>query len=169
MCEALCKDGMECMFSHDYIRFQYIPRSTFYPYLFAIGLYFVFLAVPLAGSVFGTWLAVSLNVFKTQTNLAYSSLMIQHWKNFLKLHITNDGDLEVFAIGLQYVPTKWTRDPLWEAGYDPASIHEDVMPSWSLNRPSKWIPVKQECDLKVVDYVKIPKRRIQSQMKDASI
>jgi hypothetical protein len=168
MCETLCKDGMECMFSHDYIRFQYIPRSTFYPYLFAIGLYFVFLAVPLAGSVFGTWLAVSLNVFKTQTNLAYSSLMIQHWKNFLKLHITKDGDLELFAIGLQYVPTKWTRDPLWEAAYHSTKVQEDVMPSFSLNKPSKWIPAKQECDLKVVDYLKIPKRRIQLKMEDES-
>lgn len=71
-----------------------------------------------------------------------------------------DGDLEVFAIGLQSVPTKWTRDPFWEGEYDTLKMQTDVMPSWSLNRPSKWIPVKEECNLKVVDYVKIPKRRI---------
>lgn len=50
MCESLCKDGMECTLSHDIIRFRYIPRSTFYPYIMAVGLYFIFLAVPCAGT-----------------------------------------------------------------------------------------------------------------------
>ena len=110
MCSHLCADGVECLLSHDPMRFQTIRRGVFVPYLAAVTLYYIFMAVPIAGSIFGTWLAVSLNIFKSQCDLAFSSLQIQHYKNFVKLHIKDDGELEIFAIGLRKVPTKWVKD-----------------------------------------------------------
>ena len=158
MCSHLCADGMECLMSHDPIRFQTIKRGTFVPYLVGITLYYVFIAVPMAGNIFGTWLAVSLNIFKCQCDLAFSSLQIQHYKNFLKLHIKEDGELEVFAIGLQKVPTAWVKDP----AYEEMESKFDGRPSWSWKYPSKWIPAKRSKyhTPQIVDYVCIPKRRI---------
>jgi len=161
MCHDLCADGMECLLSHDPMRFQSLGRWIFFPYLAGIALYYTFIAVPLAGSLFGTWLAVSLNVFKCQCDLAFSSLQIQHYKNFVKLHIKEDGELEIFAIGLQKVPTKWVKDPAWEGNY-PNRKRSTIRPSWSLQRPSKWIPMKDSNrhEPQIIDYCCIPKRRM---------
>eukprot|EP00957_Ditylum_brightwellii_P089422 6808821-Ditylum_brightwellii.AAC.1 len=82
-------------------------------YLSVINLYFITFAIPFARSLFGTWLALSLNVFKAQNDGGFSSLRLEHWKNFLKLHIKNNGDLEIYSIGLHCVPWHWVNNPLW--------------------------------------------------------
>ena len=160
MCSHLCADGVECLWSHDPMRFQTISRGIFVPYVAGVTLYFIFVAVPMAGSIFGTWLAVSLNIFKSQCDLAFSSLQIQHYKNFVKLHIKENGELEVFAIGLKKVPIKWVKDPNFVDRH--ARRRKTFDPSWSLNHPSKWIPKNpaKNQDPRIIDYVCIPKRRI---------
>jgi len=69
-------------------------------YFGSLALYYFVLAIPIAGFVFGGWLCITLNYFKAQHNEGFSSLRIQHWKNLLKCHVRSDGDLEIFAIGL---------------------------------------------------------------------
>lgn len=66
MCEVLCSPDAECTFSNDFLKYQQIDRGTILRYLAAISLYFVIFAVPVAGNVFGTWLAITLNYFNSQ-------------------------------------------------------------------------------------------------------
>jgi Calcineurin-like phosphoesterase len=66
----------------------------------------------LGSFIMGLYLLVSLNYFGRHGNEAFSSLGIQDWKNFLRLHINKDGDLTIYPIGIRTVPRKWrkTRD-----------------------------------------------------------
>jgi hypothetical protein len=64
---------------------------------------------------------------------------MEHWKNFLRLHIDNKGDLEVFAIGLNRVPKKWRKDPSWD-GDEHGVAAKLKTPSWMWESPSKWVP-----------------------------
>ena len=159
MCEILCAGGAECMISSDPTKFLLIDRMTLTVYLMGAFLYFAVMAVPIAGYVFGTWLALMLNVFKTQYNEGFSSLRIPHWKNFLKIHIDDNGELEVYAIGLHRVPQRWMRDPEWCG--EKSSLAGT--PSWSVDKPSKWIPTHGESKKftpQVIDYVRIQKRSV---------
>mmetsp|Transcript_9815 Transcript_9815/g.10864 ORF Transcript_9815/g.10864 Transcript_9815/m.10864 type:complete len:1205 (-) Transcript_9815:65-3679(-) len=161
ICGTLCDNGMECLVTHDKYRFLIIERVAYLKYIVAISLYFVCVAIPFAGGIFGGWLTITSNVFKSQSDLAFSALMVEHWKNFLKLHIKDNGDLEVFAIGLQKVPTNWTKDSKWDGRRTKRQKNNDS-PTWSWNRPSKWVPVKnsKSCNPRIVDYTCIRKRRI---------
>ena len=58
--------------------------------------------------IMGLYLHLSLNVFKRHGNEAFSALRIQDWKNFLKLHITREGDLVIYPVGVEKVPRRWT-------------------------------------------------------------
>ena len=63
-----------------------------------------------AGSMLmGLYLYVSLNVFGRHRNEAFSSLKIEDWKNFLRIHIDSEGALTIFPIGISRVPRRWTR------------------------------------------------------------
>ena len=147
-----------------------IERILLTLYLASVGLYFVILAIPFAGSIFGTWLALSLNLFGGQYNGGFSSLRIQHWKNFLRLHIKENGDLEVFSIGLDRVPKKWKKDERWSGNdYEmkarkKSRQNDDDVPSWKWKRPSKWVPDRKALKQtpRIVDYTCIPKRPKQS-------
>ncbi len=66
----------------------------------------------LGGFVFGSlimggYLLLSLNVFGRHGNEAFSSLGIQDFKNFVRLHINENGDLTIYPIGIRRVPRKW--------------------------------------------------------------
>jgi hypothetical protein len=66
----------------------------------------------IGGSVLmGLYLLVSLNVFRRHSNEAFSSLRIQGYKNFLRLHITEDGRLTIYPIGITQVPSRWVPAP----------------------------------------------------------
>ena len=57
--------------------------------------------------IMGLYLLISLNVFGRHGNEAFSSLGIADWKNFVRLHINNNGDLTIYPIGIRTVPRKW--------------------------------------------------------------
>ena len=86
MCTVLCLGVLEseCIYSNDFSRYQLLDRVTILKYLGAISLYFVIFAVPVAGNVFGTWLALTLNWLNCQYDEGFSSLRMEHWKNFLR-------------------------------------------------------------------------------------
>ena len=120
-----------------------MDRFDLYTYFVSLAAYFFGLTIPIAGLVFGTWLTITLIVFKAQHNEGFSSLRIQHWKNVLKCHVTPDGDLEVserlseeaprklfantkkfatrviqiFALGLDRSPKLWLKDKDWDFIY----------------------------------------------------
>ena len=148
----LCSNETECLIEHDISKYLSIPRIVFAPYFGSISLFFLFLSVPIAGFVFGTWLALNLNMLKTHNDIGFSSLQLQHYKNFVKLHICEkSGDLEVFAIGLNKVPSRWMKDSQWDGD----KLTRLKIPSWKWARPSKWVPVKDSNSVyspQVIDY-----------------
>lgn len=140
MCDVLCSTSRsDCTYTHDHFKYQQLDRVTIIKYLLSIFVYFVIFAVPVAGNVFGCWLAISLNFLNCQYDAGFSSLRMEHWKNFLRLHIDNKGDLEVFAIGLNRVPKKWRKDPSWD-GDEHGVAAKFKTPSWMWESPSKWVP-----------------------------
>jgi hypothetical protein len=55
-------------------------------------------------TLWGVYLFGALNLFGAQANEAFSALRIQDYKHFLRLHITREGLLEIFPIGIPRVP-----------------------------------------------------------------
>lgn len=59
------------------------------------------------GLIMGIYLLLSLNFFGRHGNEAFSSLGLEDWKNFLRLHIDDQGHLTIYPIGIRRVPRKW--------------------------------------------------------------
>jgi hypothetical protein len=57
--------------------------------------------------IMGLYLLVSLNLFGRHGNEAFSSLGIEDWKNFVRLHINENGDLTIYPVGIKRVPRSW--------------------------------------------------------------
>lgn len=89
--------------------FETLSRMEQWTYYVSVLPYFWVLATPVVGAVFGLYLYVALNVFECHYNEAFSALRISSYKNFLRLHIQPNGDLEVFAFGIDKMPRKWCR------------------------------------------------------------
>jgi hypothetical protein len=80
----------------------------------------------IVGSVLmGIYLLISLNVFGRHYNEAFSSLQIADWKNFLRLHFTANGDLEIYPCGIRRVSRRW---PPKTDGSEPAPRVELIEP-----------------------------------------
>ena len=71
-----------------------------------------FVLVPLIGGVLSTALFVGMNRWinrqiKANDTLAFSSAHLTRYKHFLRMRIDADGDLTVFAVGLDPVGEGW--------------------------------------------------------------
>lgn len=73
--------------------------------------------------VMGLYLLVSLNVFGRHSNEAFSSLKIEDFKHFIRLHIDGGGRLRIFPVGLTRVPRAWK--PVPGAGPEDAQLEPD--------------------------------------------
>lgn len=72
--------------------------------------FLVFVGGFLLGSlIMGAYLLLSLNVFGRHGNEAFSSLGVEDWKNFVRLHINEQGDLTIYPVGIRRVPRKWKQ------------------------------------------------------------
>ena len=100
--------------------FESLGRMELWAYYASVFPYFWVLATPVVSFVFGTYLYLSLNIFGCHYNEAFSSLRIASYKNFLRLHFRKDGQLEVFALGVDKMPHRWVR-------YDQKSLHCQVV------------------------------------------
>ena len=82
------------------------PGTRYYYFLIS-GLFFS--GGWLFGSlIFGAYLLISLNIFNQHPYAAFSSLAIEDYKSFLKLHIAADK-LTGYTIGIRKVPTTFSR------------------------------------------------------------
>ena len=57
--------------------------------------------------IMGLYLYISLNVFGYHGTEAFSSLKIENWKNFLRIHIDKDGNLTIYPIGIEKIVQRW--------------------------------------------------------------
>ncbi|HEY0003781.1 MAG TPA: metallophosphoesterase [Pyrinomonadaceae bacterium] len=85
------------------------------------------LMIMVGGFVFGSlimgiYLLFSLNFMGRHGNEAFSSISVEDWKNFLRLHIDETGKLTIYPIGLERVPRKWKQR---EQGSGPELIPDD--------------------------------------------
>ncbi|WP_281321952.1 metallophosphoesterase [Flavobacterium aestivum] len=69
-----------------------------------------FASALLNGFLMGIYLFISGYFFSIHINEASSSFSYQHYKNFLRMHIDNNGDLTIYPVGIKRVVTKWTQN-----------------------------------------------------------
>ncbi|MEO8146683.1 MAG: metallophosphoesterase [Bacteroidia bacterium] len=58
--------------------------------------------------IFGVYLWFSIYVLKVHLDEAFSSLAYQHYKNFLRIHITKD-QVTIYPVGIDKVTTDWKQ------------------------------------------------------------
>jgi hypothetical protein len=63
--------------------------------------------------IFGIYLWFSVYVLKVHLDEGFSSLKYQHYKNFLRIHITKD-QVTIYPVGVDRVTTKWKQSGEWE-------------------------------------------------------
>lgn len=96
-------------------------------------------------------------------NEAFSSLRIQDWKNFVRLHISPSGDLEIYVIGIDRTPRRWKRDDEW-SGARGHRFLDPGKPSYAWSRPSKWVPDDDRASQpRIIDSFVIKARRPRSE------
>ncbi len=92
----------------------------------------VMLAAMVAGAIvgptlMGLYLLISVNLFGRHGNEAFSALRIQDYKNFLRIHIDEQG-LTIYPIGLRRVPRKWRVEAISMPGEPLIVPEEDLEP-----------------------------------------
>lgn len=65
--------------------------------------YYWVVATPAVGFLFGFYLYIAVNFFHCHYDEAFSSLRIPHYKGFSRLHLTQTGDLVVYALAMDKV------------------------------------------------------------------
>ncbi|KAG9397865.1 hypothetical protein AC1031_016519 [Aphanomyces cochlioides] len=124
--------------------FDSLSRSEVWIYYMSVFLYFWVAATPICGVIFGMYLCMAVNVFKSHYNEAFSALRVASYKNFLRLHIKPNGDLEIFALGIDKMPTKWIRDPAWSGATEARKLSPQPSYTWAV--PSYWKPKMSKVD-----------------------
>lgn len=94
--------------------------------------WWLILAIAIAGgalsaTLHGLYLLISLNVFGVHWNEAFSSLRIEDYKNFLRLHIAPDGALTIYPVGLKHVPAEPRTGPLTNPSLSPRLIEKPII------------------------------------------
>jgi hypothetical protein len=83
-----------------------LPGQSFTRFLVSGAL--VFATGWIVGSVvMGLYLLISLDVFGRHGEQAFAALRIQDFKNFLRLHIAQDGSLTIYPVKIERVPRRW--------------------------------------------------------------
>jgi 3',5'-cyclic AMP phosphodiesterase CpdA len=113
VCPELTANGLNCTAGWAHLAGKFLLSSGF-----------TFLGGFLVGPfVMGLYLWLSVNFFGAHSNEAFISLALPDWKNFLRLHINEDGHLRVYPVGVERVPRKWKES---HAGpYAPAFDPDD--------------------------------------------
>src|SRR5437867_8080798 len=82
----------------------------------------LFVGGSLTGScLMGLYLYISLRFFRRHSNEAFSALHIPDYKNFLRLHIDQQGGLTIYPIGVEKVPRRWEQPTSYSPG-DPMRV-----------------------------------------------
>ena len=108
----------------------------------AIGAAAIFLGGFVVGpTIMGLYLFVSLNLFGRHHNEAFSAIMVEDYKNFLRFKIEANGDLVIYPVGVKKVFKKW-RDGDKKKGERkimPETIEEDNKPIMIEEQPIRFV------------------------------
>uniref|UniRef100_A0A7S0RR47 Uncharacterized protein n=1 Tax=Chlamydomonas leiostraca TaxID=1034604 RepID=A0A7S0RR47_9CHLO len=104
--------------------------------------YYWLLATPAVGAVFGLYLYVGVVWGAVFYDEAFSSLRIPHHKALTRLHITRNGELEVYTVGVDRVPGRWVEEAGWRG---PLGGGNRALPAHAAAVPSRWRPAPGEC------------------------
>jgi len=63
-----------------------------------------------ASLTMGAYLAFCCGVFSAHTNEAFSAMALTRYKNFLRIHISGDGVLTAYPIGIDRANNRWRVD-----------------------------------------------------------
>lgn len=75
---------------------------------FLTGMLIIFVMGWIVGStIMGIYLFISQYFFGRHSEESFSALKIQDYKNFLRMHIAEDGTLTIFPIKIEKCPKKW--------------------------------------------------------------
>jgi hypothetical protein len=69
----------------------------------------------------------------------------QAFKGFTRIHVTPTGDLEIWTLGADRIPTAWREDPRW-AG--PSGGGDRRGPAHAAAAPSRWLPAGEASALR---------------------
>lgn len=87
--------------------------------------FLIFIGGWIVGSfIMGIYLFVSLNIFGRHHNEAFSALKTADYKNFLRLKISETGDLTIYPIGVRKVARKWKDNS--ELKHAPRVVPDDA-------------------------------------------
>jgi hypothetical protein len=135
------------------------------------------IAADVVGYVIGLYLYISVNWFHLHWNEAFSSIRSPDFKSFVRMHIDEEGDLHVYAVGMDRTPRSWRADKTWTSAlsrlyrkhFERQDKELDVLDpevaSYGAPQPSRWMPAptsksrRAEQEPKIVDYFCIPKNR----------
>lgn len=97
-----------------WIASEILPVRSLDPFTFFGNLLLLWLVLALAnGLLFGIWIYVSYQLLGCHADTAFSACRIADWKNFLRMHISADGTLTLYVIGVQRVCRRWhDRQPV---------------------------------------------------------
>lgn len=73
-------------------------------------------------TILGIYLLLALNLLGAHAGQAFSSLRIKDYKHFLRFHITQEGHLEIFPIGIRRVPRREEAHAKYELVEAPSPI-----------------------------------------------
>ena len=123
------------------------------------------LACPVVSTVIAGYLWLSVGFLNMHWNEGFSSLQHTGYKNFVKMKIKKNGDLEMYVVGIDVVPTNWTKDVLRKkkekvnCGAEERGVNGIFSEQHHyLKRPSKWVksvngkPSKKEIGVRIVDH-----------------
>ncbi|MCB0726060.1 MAG: metallophosphoesterase [Ignavibacteriae bacterium] len=89
-----------------YLAVYLFPENQLFQFLSAVSM--VLILGWIAGScVMGIYLFSSMYFFGRHNEEAFSALKIQDYKNFLRLHIDEDGTLTIYPVKIEKVARKW--------------------------------------------------------------
>jgi hypothetical protein len=105
-----CMAHMTCIFyigwGSLYLSALLFGNDNLIQFVFSFALIF-WLGWIIGSAVMGIYLFVSMYFFGRHNEEAFSALKIQDYKNFLRLHISEEGALTIYPVKIEKVPRKW--------------------------------------------------------------
>jgi hypothetical protein len=130
--------------------------------------YYWLLATPAVGLVFGCYLYLSCNWAGVHHDEAFSALRWAGHKGFTRIRVAPDGDLHIYTVATDDVPTRWLEDPRWRGPGGGGGAAAAARPAHEAAHPSRWAPAAAvlgrragragaEPVFKVVDLLVVPR------------